>query len=77
MALTFLSRGSLVEDLDGPAYVQVEQSHGGRSLPLALLLQGSEEYLHIDVGAAADPATEPQRQAALLADVPQYVGLPV
>lgn len=76
-SLTLLSRGSLVEDLDGPADVQVEQSHGGRSLPLTLLLQRSQEDLHVDVGAPADPAAEPQGEAALLAVVPRDVRLPV
>lgn len=76
-SLTLLGRGSLVEDLDRPPDVQVEQGHGGRSLPLALLLQRSQEDLHVNVGAAADPATEPQGEATLLADVAQHVGLPV
>lgn len=76
-SLTFLGRGSLVEDLDGPPDVQVEQSHGGRSLPLTLLLQRPQEDLHVDVGAAADPATETQGEATLLADVAQHVSLPV
>lgn len=76
-SLTRLSCGSLVEDLDGPPDVQVEQSHGGCPLPLALLLQGPEEDLHVQVVAAVDPAAEPQGKAALLADVPQHIGLPV
>lgn len=75
--LTLLGSGSLVEDLDGPADVQVEQSHGGRPLPLALLLQRSQEYLHVDVGTSADPPAEPQGEAALLAEVPRHICLPV
>lgn len=76
-SLTLLGRGSLVEDQDGPPDVQVEQSHGSRPLPLALLLQGPEEDLHVHVVAAADPAAEPQGEAALLADVAQHVSLSV
>lgn len=76
-ALTLLSGGSLVEDLDGPADVQVEQSHGGCPLPLTVLLQRSQEYLHTDVGTPAHPAAEPQGKAALLAVVPRQICLAV
>lgn len=75
--LTLLSSGSLVEDLDRPADVQVEQSHGGRPLPLTFLLQGSQEGFHVDVGPSADPAAEPQGEAALLAVVPRHICLTV
>lgn len=75
--LTCISCGSLVEDLDCPADVHVEQSHGSRPLPLALLLQGSQERLDIDVGPSADPTTEPQGEAALLTVVPGQICLTV
>lgn len=77
VALTLLSSGSFVEDLDGPPDVQVEQSHGGCPLPLPLLLQRSQEYVHVDVGTSADPAAQPQGKAALLAEVPRHISLPV
>lgn len=75
--LTFLISGSSVEDLDGSADVQVEQSYRSCSLPVSLLLQRAQEHLHVDVGPPADPATQLQGQAAFLASVPQNIRLPV
>lgn len=76
-ALTLLSSSSLVEDLDGPADVQVEQSNGSSPLPLTFLLQGSQEVLHIDFRTPADPATETQGEAALLTVEPWHICLTI
>lgn len=75
--LTLLSRSPLVEDLDGPPDVQVEQSNGSSPLPLTIMLQGSQEVLHIDFGTPADPAAETQGQAALLTVVPRHICLTI
>lgn len=76
-ALTLLNCGSLVEDLDCPADVQIEQSDGSSPLPLTFLLQGSQEGLHIDFRTPADPATETQGEATLLTVVPWHICLTI
>lgn len=74
---TFLCRRSIVEDLDGAADVEVEEGHGGGSLPLSLLLQRPEKRLDVDVRSTADPAAQLQSQAALLAVVLRHICRPL